>query len=114
MSIDIGREIAALVARKMRFLARHRERYVRAWIAATGMRPEDCMLVEEQLPMDTSGAIRMNVYIVPRRGGMRGLGNSEVAIPDRGNPFPEGARHDAPLETPTNRETESKDPGADR
>jgi hypothetical protein len=38
-------DLDALVGRILRSLARHRERYVRAWIAATGMHPTECVLV---------------------------------------------------------------------
>ena len=33
-----------------RRLMRHRDRYVKAWIAATGLRPEESVLVEKRMP----------------------------------------------------------------
>lgn len=43
-------DIEAHVRRISGLLARHRERYVRAWIAATGLTPQDAMLTERQWP----------------------------------------------------------------
>ena len=36
------------MARMVSRLLRHRERYVKAWIAATGLHPEECILEEKQ------------------------------------------------------------------
>jgi len=38
-------------------LMRHRHRYIRAWIAATGLHPEECVLVESVHPMDANGVV---------------------------------------------------------
>jgi hypothetical protein len=45
---------------------RHRERYLKAWIASTGMRPEDCELQELTFPPGPDGIVRVVVRIVPR------------------------------------------------
>lgn len=40
-----------LAAEKMyRRVMRHRERYIRAWIAATGLHPLECEVVEQRMP----------------------------------------------------------------
>lgn len=54
-----------LAARAVRFvgqLMKHRERYLRAWIAATGLHPTECELVEEVWPADFNGVIRTRIY----------------------------------------------------
>lgn len=39
--------LQTLVAEHLHRLMRHRERYVRAWVAATGVHPADAELIEE-------------------------------------------------------------------
>lgn len=43
-------QMAKRVKRIMRSLERHRERYVRAWIAATGIKPEEACIVTNMQP----------------------------------------------------------------
>jgi hypothetical protein len=62
-------EINLIAQRMLKSLMRHRERYLRAWIASTGLRPEECMLIEEVLPVSADGIIRTHVYVVPKREG---------------------------------------------
>jgi hypothetical protein len=40
-------DLVRLVDEGLKRLRRHRERYVRAWVAATGVHPADAELVEE-------------------------------------------------------------------
>ena len=58
-------EVTRLVNKRLRFLMRHRERYVKAWIAATGIDPRECELVEQQT---MEGEVR--VWIRRRRPEM--------------------------------------------
>ena len=48
--------------RIMRSLNRHRERYLRAWVAATGIDPRDAILVERHYP---DGTITISVERKP-------------------------------------------------
>jgi len=45
---DLEQRIRGWVERHCKRLSRHKERYVRAWIAATGLHPTECELVEER------------------------------------------------------------------
>lgn len=47
------------VAKLMRQLMRHRERYVKAWVAATGLHPTECQLVEQVSAIDGSVTVRV-------------------------------------------------------
>ena len=49
--------LADAAARLSRNLERHQERYIRAWVAATGIRPEDAELVQ-WTECDESGVVR--------------------------------------------------------
>jgi hypothetical protein len=60
-------EIRALADRMTRRVMRHRERYIRAWVASTGLRPEESELIEETYPMDANGVFRIVVRVQPRR-----------------------------------------------
>lgn len=53
--------------RQTRRLLRHRERYVKAWIAATGLRPMECELVEERYPIGPDNVMRTVVRAQRRR-----------------------------------------------
>ena len=44
---DIVREA---VAKKMLDIAAYREKYIEAWIAATGLHPTECELIQQELP----------------------------------------------------------------
>jgi predicted urease superfamily metal-dependent hydrolase len=57
------RAIAELAAKKLRFVMRHRERYVKAWIAATGLHPTECKMVELHHPPDADGTMRVTIQI---------------------------------------------------
>ena len=59
----MNHEIATLADRVLRSLMRHRERYLRAWIAATGLHPLEAELVEELYPPSSDGVIRTRVYV---------------------------------------------------
>jgi hypothetical protein len=50
--------------RLIRQLTRHRERYLRAWIAATGLDPRECELVEEHVVEE--GVVKVVLYARPR------------------------------------------------
>lgn len=43
---------------QLRSLMRHRERYVKAWIAATGLHPTECVLVERRMG---DGSVRITI-----------------------------------------------------
>lgn len=59
--------IAEIAAKVQRAVMRHRERYLRAWVAATGLSPLEAELIEEVYPIGEDGVIRTRVYIKPRR-----------------------------------------------
>jgi hypothetical protein len=46
LATSIREAASAMFARVMK----HRERYIRAWIASTGVHPEECVLEERHLP----------------------------------------------------------------
>lgn len=50
--IDAGwrEQMQKRLMRLMRSMERHKERYVRAWIAATGIRPEEACIVTNMQP----------------------------------------------------------------
>jgi hypothetical protein len=54
--------ITELGDRVARRVMRHRERYIKAWIAATGLHPTECEVIEEVFPMSADGVIRTRVY----------------------------------------------------
>ena len=62
-----GDSISASSARIIRNLMRHRERYLKAWIALTGLSPDECELVEEVYPMGPDFTIRTVVTVRRRR-----------------------------------------------
>jgi len=47
------RELAAALERRVAGVMRHRERYVKAWIAQTGLKPSEAEIVEEHHPSGT-------------------------------------------------------------
>jgi len=49
-------EIHEAVAAAIRDLNQHKEEYVRAWLAKTGLNPDQCMLVQQSMP---DGSIRL-------------------------------------------------------
>lgn len=59
-------EINRVATRMVRSLMRHRDRYLKAWIAATGHDPRECEMVEERMPMNADGALRVVVYFRKR------------------------------------------------
>jgi len=59
---EIRRAGERLYARVMR----HRERYLRAWIAATGLRPEECELVEVGPVVGPDNVAAVRVYVRKR------------------------------------------------
>jgi hypothetical protein len=61
-----GAALRQAAASMFRRVIRHRERYIRAWIAATGIRPEECELVEEVYPVGVDGVARTVVRVQRR------------------------------------------------
>ena len=80
MSDDLHRAIHDAADRLLRRLTRHRDRYVRAWIAATGLHPRECQIVERHTstgivvtvePRDTSPPLRWTRERPTVEGGYR-------------------------------------------
>jgi len=66
----VNRELYKRTERILRALLRHRERYVRAWIAATGFHPTECVLVTwTEMRGDSIVTI---TSVEPRKGGATG------------------------------------------
>lgn len=62
----MGIDIHAAAGRLLRRLNRHQERYIRAWIAATGIHPTKAKLVQRALPGD--GLLNFEITIEPIAG----------------------------------------------
>lgn len=60
-------DLEAMVARSVAEVMAHRERYVKAWVAETGLLPSECEMVEEQ----HYGEDRVTTTITVRRRGTR-------------------------------------------
>ena len=56
MTGEFGESFNERASKLRRLLMKHRERYVRAFMAETGLKPSECELVEQHLG-DGSGAI---------------------------------------------------------
>lgn len=54
-------EILQLAEQHHRRLMRHRERYVKAWLAETGLLPSECEIVEERFTTATGFTTRVTV-----------------------------------------------------
>jgi hypothetical protein len=65
--MNFGERIAKLAERRLRLLARHRERYLTAWIAATGLHPTECVLVERT----SADGLTVTISVEPRIGAGR-------------------------------------------
>lgn len=71
-TLHVGNAIAKKAAESMRGLMRHRERYIRAWIAVTGIHPAECEWVEEVQPL-ADGVVRTVCYVRKRSGAMAAI-----------------------------------------
>jgi hypothetical protein len=58
-------ELRAAAERTYRRVMRHRGRYLRAWIAATGLLPTECEIVEQPVPGGLRITIRRRVELQP-------------------------------------------------
>ena len=58
---DFGEKFAEQARAYLAKVHAFREKYLRAWIAETGMKPTECTLVEKRLP---DGTLRM--WVEPR------------------------------------------------
>jgi len=55
---SLRRELESVYRR----VIRHRERYLKAWIAATGLHPLECEIVEEHFSDLADGKVGVRVY----------------------------------------------------
>ena len=40
--------IEKMVEERMNFIASHRERFIEAWVAETGLHPSDCVMMQQE------------------------------------------------------------------
>lgn len=69
--------VAALRAkaeRMTRSLMRHRDRYLKAWLACTGLNPTDAVMVERQSFDRDTGSVVLTVEIVSKADALRRFG----------------------------------------
>jgi hypothetical protein len=63
VTVTATKSLSDVASSLLRGIARHRERYIRAWVAATGLRPDECRLVERVDIED--GKIRTVIHVEP-------------------------------------------------
>ena len=62
--------LSDLADKRARFLLRHRERFLKAWMAATGVDPREAVLVEETAWVTTEAggqAVQVRAWVEPRK-----------------------------------------------
>lgn len=56
-----ARAIQEAANKKLRFVMKHRDRYLKAWIAATGLDPRECKMVERHFTMP-DGSMKIKLW----------------------------------------------------